>query len=88
VIGLWVDSRDDCGRIVAVLARRATHGDHAGKEPMHIETCIRARVHTPKTRVISPRLWTQMTSSQAQREHPLITHAHPNVRNRCQKGGH
>jgi len=55
---------------------------------MHIETCIRARVHTPKTRVISPRLWTQMTSSQAQREHPLITHAHPNVRNRCQKGGH
>jgi len=31
-----------------VLARRATHGDHAGKEPMHIETWIRARVHYPK----------------------------------------
>ncbi len=29
-----------------------------------------------------------MISSQAQREHPLITHAHPNTRNRCQKGGH
>jgi type VI protein secretion system component VasF len=54
---------------------------------MHIETWLRAYT-TPKTRVISPRLRTQMTSSQAQREHPLTTHAHPNARNRCQKGGH
>ena len=55
---------------------------------MHIETWIRARVHYPKTRVISPRLLTRMISSQAQREHPLITRAHLNVRNRCRKGGH
>src|SRR2546426_220562 len=42
---------------------------------------------TLKTRVISPRLLTRMTSSQAQREHPLITHAHLNVGNRYQKEG-